>query len=89
MQGKVDCRPDPARNGAYPAGRTLYNDATHRAINLLVETAFTKAPGDNQAGAWGEGWRELQEGERQRASGGGEGGRESSDARGTMLHVCD
>ena len=45
--GKVSCTPQTF--GGY-SGRTSYNDATHRAINLLVETAFIKAPADTFAG---------------------------------------
>lgn len=45
-QGNVNC------NGAYGygPGKTAYNNATHRAINLLVETAFAKTPRSSTLG---------------------------------------
>ena len=42
--GKIDC--NPTTFGGNYAGKTHYNDATHRAINLLVEASFVKAPPD-------------------------------------------
>ncbi|KAF0700756.1 Aste57867_8709 [Aphanomyces stellatus] len=40
----------PAQYGGYPATKTMYNNMTHRAFNILVETSDSKHPSDNSLG---------------------------------------
>lgn len=46
--GPVRCTPN--RYSPYPADRTVYDNVTHRAVNLLVETADVKTPSPGTLG---------------------------------------
>ncbi|KDO18139.1 hypothetical protein SPRG_16465 [Saprolegnia parasitica CBS 223.65] len=41
----------PSQYGGYPAEKTVYNNATHRAFNILVETSNAKQPSASSLGA--------------------------------------
>jgi len=48
-EGLVKC--SPSSFDGYSAAKTTYNNATNRAINLLVETAFEKTPSESLLGS--------------------------------------
>ncbi|KAJ1491407.1 hypothetical protein T484DRAFT_1774617 [Baffinella frigidus] len=49
--GGVKCAPTTlAAKGMYPEKQTVYGNSTHRAINLLVETAYDKTPAEGMLG---------------------------------------
>ncbi|RLN82139.1 hypothetical protein BBJ28_00007470 [Nothophytophthora sp. Chile5] len=41
---------NPSSFGGYPAAKTLYNNATHRAFNILIETSDSKQPTESRLG---------------------------------------
>ncbi|EQC26892.1 hypothetical protein SDRG_15315 [Saprolegnia diclina VS20] len=41
----------PSQYGGYPSDKTVYNNATHRAVNILVETSDAKQPSPSSLGA--------------------------------------
>mmetsp|Transcript_62860 Transcript_62860/g.147947 ORF Transcript_62860/g.147947 Transcript_62860/m.147947 type:complete len:498 (+) Transcript_62860:346-1839(+) len=47
-QGNVQCT--GGESVGYDKSRTVYNNATHRAVNLLVETASAKTPSESTLG---------------------------------------
>eukprot|EP00947_MAST-08B_sp_MAST-8B-sp1_P004743 g4743.t1 len=46
----VRCAPTGGHLGSYPAEKTTYDNVTLRAVNLLVETAVNKIPGEQTLG---------------------------------------
>ncbi|KAJ8576927.1 hypothetical protein ON010_g2283 [Phytophthora cinnamomi] len=41
---------NPTSYGGYPSAKTTYNNATHRAFNVLIETSHTKQPNATSLG---------------------------------------
>ncbi|GMF30856.1 unnamed protein product [Phytophthora lilii] len=41
---------NPKSFGGYPAAKTTYNNATHRAFNVLIETSYSKQPNATSLG---------------------------------------
>jgi hypothetical protein len=41
---------EPTTFGGYPTNKTVYNNATHRAFNILVETSKSKHPTEDELG---------------------------------------
>ncbi|KAL7550803.1 hypothetical protein ACHAWF_014767 [Thalassiosira exigua] len=71
----VSCNPDTF--GGYPRNKTVYNNATLRAFNMLVETSDPKAPGRGELG--------KRTGKPLHAGGGGENGHIARNIRLALL----
>ncbi|GLD97563.1 hypothetical protein PINS_up006253 [Pythium insidiosum] len=48
---------EPTTYGGYPREKTVYNNVTHRAFNILVETANAKHPRDDTLGQYDDLYR--------------------------------
>lgn len=43
---------DPKTFGGYPTDKTVYNNITHRAFNMLIETSNSKEPSESRLGGF-------------------------------------